>query len=86
MVGTRGSPGTSSSSLRRVREVIGALLGVPATACIAGGLGLAAVTAYTHVRRRPGRDPIRWAHLGLGMFLFLAGALLIWIELLVAGV
>jgi len=68
-----------------MREVIGALIGVPATACIAGGLGLAAVTAYTHARRRPGREPIRWAHLGLGVTLFLTGTLLIWIEVLVAG-
>jgi hypothetical protein len=68
-----------------VREVIGALIGVPATACIAGGLGLAAVTAYTHVRPLRGREPIRWAHLGLGAVLFLAGTLLIWIEVLVAG-
>ena len=73
------------STLAGVREVIGALIGVPATACIAGGLVLAAVTAYTHLRRRPGREPIRWAHLGLGALLFLGGTLLIWIELLVAG-
>ena len=67
-----------------MRQVIGAVIGVPATALIAGGLGLAVITAYTHARHRPGHEPIRWAHLALGTVLFVAGVVLIWIELLIA--
>jgi hypothetical protein len=66
-----------------VHEVLGALFGVPATILIAAGLGLIGVTLFT--RLRPGREPIRWAHLGLGTVLFALGALLIGLEVLVVG-
>jgi len=68
-----------------VQALIGSLIGVPATILIAGGLGLSLVTPYTHVVRRPGRTPIRWRHLALGVVLLALGVLLLEVEILVAG-
>jgi hypothetical protein len=68
-----------------VRAVLGGLLGVPATILIAAGLGLAGLTVVSRARRR--RDPpIRWRHLGLGLALFVAGGLVMWLEVAVVGV
>ena len=68
-----------------MRALLGSLIGVPATILIAGGLGLAIITPYTHVVRKPTRDPIRWRHLGLGLVLLALGVLLLEVELLVVG-
>jgi hypothetical protein len=65
--------------------VLGALLGVPATILVAGGLGLIGVTIYSRLVRRKGKEPIRWAHLGLGAFLFGLGVALLWIEVVAVG-
>jgi len=68
-----------------VQALLGSLIGVPATILIAGGFGLALVTPYTHIVRRPGRTPIRWRHLGLGLLFLALGVLLLEVELLVVG-
>ena len=65
--------------------VLGALLGVPATILVAGGLGLVGVTVYSRLVRRKGKEPIRWAHLALGAFLFGLGVALLWIEVVAIG-
>jgi hypothetical protein len=68
-----------------VNGVLGALIGVPATILVAGGLGLIGVTIYSRLVRRTGREPIRWAHLGLGALLFAAGVALLWVEVVTVG-
>jgi hypothetical protein len=68
-----------------MQGVLGALLGVPATILVAGGLGLIGVTIYSRLVRRKGKEPIRWAHLALGTFLFAMGVGLLWIELVAVG-
>jgi hypothetical protein len=68
-----------------MQGVIGALLGVPATILVAGGLGLIGVTIYSRLVRRKGKEPIRWAHLGLGAFLFAMGVALLWVEVVAVG-
>ena len=68
-----------------MQALIGSLIGVPATILIAGGFGLVIVTPYTHVVRRPGRQPIRWRHLALGLVLLALGVLLLEVEVLVIG-
>jgi hypothetical protein len=67
-----------------MRGVLGALLGVPATILVAGGLGLIGVTLYSRIARTR-REPIRWAHLGLGFVLFVIGSLLIELEIVLFG-
>jgi hypothetical protein len=68
-----------------VRELLSSLIGVPATILIAAGLGLAGVTVISRARRR--RDPpIRWIHLVLGMALFIAGGLLMLLDVAAVGV
>jgi drug/metabolite transporter (DMT)-like permease len=68
-----------------VRDLVSSLLGVPATILIAAGLGLAGVTVVSRARRR--RDPpIRWVHLALGLALFVAGGLLMVLDVAVVGV
>jgi hypothetical protein len=69
-----------------VHEVLAAIIGVPATLLIAGGLGVVGVTVYSRVVGRQGREPIRWEHLVLGLLLFAVGTLLIGLEVLVVGV
>lgn len=66
-----------------MREVLGAAIGVPATVLVAGGLGVIGVTLYSRLRQRA--EPIRWAHLGLGVVLFVVGVGLISLEVLVVG-
>jgi hypothetical protein len=56
-----------------VTGLLSALLGVPATLLLAGGLGLAGVTLVSRVRGRR-QPPIRWRHLALGVVAALAGA------------
>jgi hypothetical protein len=68
-----------------VRDLLGGLLGVPATILIAAGLGLAGVTVVSRTRRRRG-PPIRWVHLGLGLVLFVAGLLVMFFDVAVVGV
>jgi hypothetical protein len=68
-----------------VRDLLSGLIGVPATILIAAGLGLAGVTIVSRARRR--RDPpIRWVHLALGMALFVAGGLVLLLDVAVVGV
>jgi hypothetical protein len=68
-----------------MQSVLGALIGVPATMLVAGGLGLVGVTLWSRLVTRRGREPIRWAHLALGAVMFGAGALLIELEILLFG-
>ena len=68
-----------------MRALVGSLIGVPATILVAGGLGLMVVTLYTHLVRRPGREPIRWRHMALGLVFLALGVLLLEVELIVAG-
>jgi hypothetical protein len=75
---------TASGYPRLVRDVLGALLGVPATILVAGGLGLVGVTIYSRIFQTR-REPIRWAHLGLGFVLFAVGVLLVGLEILLFG-
>lgn len=68
-----------------MHELLSGLLGVPATILIAAGLGLAGVTVVSRARRR--RDPpIRWVHLALGVALFLAGSVVMFLDVAVVGV
>lgn len=69
----------------RVRGVLGALIGVPATILVAGGLGLIGVTLFSRLVSRSGREPIRWAHLALGVFLLVVGAGLLDLEVVLFG-
>lgn len=64
--------------------VLGALIGVPATILVAGGLGLIGVTLYSRLFQTR-REPIRWAHLALGAVMLVAGALLIELEIVLFG-
>jgi hypothetical protein len=68
-----------------VQSALGALIGVPATMLVAGGLGVVGVTLWSRLVSRRGREPIRWAHLGLGVVMFAAGALLVELEILLFG-
>jgi hypothetical protein len=68
-----------------VRALLSSFVGVPATILIAAGLGLAGVTAVSRARRRR-EPPMRWAHLGLGVALLLAGGLLMLLDVAVIGV
>jgi drug/metabolite transporter (DMT)-like permease len=68
-----------------VHELLSGLLGVPATILIAAGLGLAGVTVVSRARRRR-YPPIRWVHLALGVALFLAGSVVMFLDVAVVGV
>ena len=68
-----------------MRDLLSGLLGVPATILIAAGLGLAGVTVVSRARRRR-EPPMRWAHLGLGVVLFVAGGLVMLLDVAVVGV
>ncbi len=68
-----------------MRDLLSGLVGVPATILIAAGLGLAGVTIVSRARRRR-QPPIRWVHLALGMALFVAGCLLMLLDVAVIGV
>ena len=68
-----------------MRDLLGSLLGVPATILIAAGLGLAGVTVVSRARRRR-EPPIRWVHLALGVAIFAAGGLVMLLDVAVVGV
>jgi hypothetical protein len=73
-------------TLPRVNGVLGALIGVPATALVAGGLGLIGVSIYLRfIGNRKGKEPIHWGHVALGLFLFAVGVLLLWVEVITLG-
>ncbi|HVC40796.1 MAG: hypothetical protein ACYDCS_14450 [Candidatus Dormibacteria bacterium] len=66
--------------------VLGALIGVPATMLVAGGLGIIGLSIYTRViGTRRGRRPIHWGHVTLGTVMFGLGVLLLWIEVISFG-
>lgn len=66
--------------------VLGALIGVPATILVAGGLGIIGVSIYLRfIGNRKGKEPIHWGHVALGVFLFAAGVGLLWVEVLAVG-
>ena len=67
-----------------MRELVGAVIGVPATALIAAGGGLALVTVVSRIRRKR-VPPIRWAHGLLGIGLLLAGALIFQVDVSLIG-
>jgi hypothetical protein len=69
-----------------MRDLAASLLGVPAAILVAGGLGIVAVTLISRVRRRAGRQPIRWAHLVFGVGLCGAGVLLLQLDVALLGV
>jgi len=46
---------------------------------------LIGVTIYSRLVRRKGKEPIRWAHLALGTFLFAMGVVLLWVEVVAVG-
>ena len=68
-----------------MRDLLQSLLGVPAAILIAAGLGIVGITAVSRVRRRPDREPIRWAHLVFGIGVFGAGLLLLWADVGLLG-
>ncbi|HET9050120.1 MAG TPA: hypothetical protein VFO60_00355 [Candidatus Dormibacteraeota bacterium] len=68
-----------------MRDLLASLVGVPAAILIAAGLGIIVVTLVSRVRRRPGRPPIRWAHLVLGVGLTGAGLLLLRAGIAIGG-
>jgi hypothetical protein len=68
-----------------VRDLLGGLLGVPATVLVAAGMGLAGLTVISRARRRR-EPPIRWRHLALGLALFTAGGLVMFLDVAVVGV
>lgn len=70
---------------RSMQQVLGALIGVPATMLVAGGIGVMGVTLWSRLVRREGREPIRWAHLVLGVVMLVVGALLIELEIVLFG-
>lgn len=67
-------------------DLLGSLLGVPAVILLSGGLGIIAVTLISRLRRRAGRQPIRWAHLVFGVGLTGAGVLLLQLDVALVGV
>lgn len=69
-----------------MHDLLSSLLGVPAVILLSGGLGIVVVTLASRLRTRPGRTPIRWAHLIFGVGLTGAGTLLLQLDLVVLGV
>lgn len=68
-----------------MHDLLSSLLGVPAVILLSGGLGIVAVTLLSRLRARPGRRPIRWAHLVFGVGLTGAGTLLLQLDIAVVG-
>jgi hypothetical protein len=69
-----------------VNGVLGAVIGVPATILVAGGLGIIGVSIYLRfIGNRKGKEPIHWGHIALGVFLFAVGVLLLWVEVISIG-
>jgi hypothetical protein len=69
-----------------VRGLIAAVIGIPATIVVAGGIGLIGTTVYSRLVRSLDRQPIRWARLGAGVALVCAGVLLLSLEVMVVGI
>jgi hypothetical protein len=69
-----------------MHELLSSLIGVPAVILLAAGLGIVMVTIISRVRARPGRHPIRWAHLVFGVGLTGAGTLLLQLDIALIGV
>ena len=69
-----------------MHDLLSSLIGVPAVILLSGGLGIIAVTLVSRLRTRPGRAPIRWAHLVFGVGLTGAGTLLLQLDIAVVGV
>ena len=67
-----------------MRDLLGSLLGVPAAIAIAGGLGLMGVTVASRISRRF-QNPIRWAHLALGLGMLGVGVALLGIDMSLLG-
>jgi hypothetical protein len=66
--------------------VLAAFIGVPATALVAGGLGIIGLAMYARViGTRRGRRPIHWGHVALGTAMFAVGVALLWVEVLTFG-
>ncbi|MFI5287465.1 MAG: hypothetical protein ACHQ4F_14240 [Candidatus Dormibacteria bacterium] len=66
--------------------VLGAVIGVPATMLVAGGLGIVGLTIYTRViGTRRGKRPVHWGHVTLGTVMFALGVLLVWVEVITVG-
>jgi hypothetical protein len=69
-----------------MQGVIGALIGVPATVLVAGGLGIIGLSIYLRlIGSRKGKQPIHWGHMALGTFMFAAGVGLLWVEVITVG-
>jgi len=69
-----------------VQQVLGAVIGVPATVLVAGGLGLVGLTVWNRLsplRREP--QPMRWSQVAVGLLMFVIGALLVEAEILLFG-
>lgn len=73
-----------SGYARRMQGALGALIGVPATMLVAGGLGLIGVTLFSRLFNTR-TEPMRWRHLGLGVVMLVAGALLVELEIVLLG-
>jgi hypothetical protein len=67
-----------------VQQVLGALVGVPATILVAGGLGLMGVAVFQRIASHNG-EPTRWASIALGFLMLVVGAFLIELEILLFG-
>ena len=71
-----------------MKQVLGTVIGVPATALVAGGLGLVGSTLWARyggfLTQRAG-EPIRWSSVLAGMALFVAGAAAIWGDIVLLG-
>ncbi|MGA8014592.1 MAG: hypothetical protein WCB85_01590 [Candidatus Dormiibacterota bacterium] len=65
-----------------MRDLLSALLGVPATVLVAAGIGLVGVTLVSRARRRR-QPPIRWRHLGAGVGVLAVGVALMALDLMI---
>ncbi|GEM_PF-2081686 len=66
--------------------VLGAVIGVPATMLVAGGLGIIGLSIYTRlIGTRRGKRPIHWGHVTLGTVMFALGVVLVWVEVITVG-
>ena len=79
-----GTENTDFGRLTAMRDLIGSLLGVPATILISAGMGIALVTVVSRVRRKR-TPPIRWAHLVMGAAILGLGLLLLRVDLAIVG-
>ena len=70
-----------------VRSLLSSLIGVPAAILLAAGLGIVVVTLISRLRGGGRRaQPIRWAHLVLGLGITGAGVLLLYTDVALIGV